>query len=89
MLHELQPTNDTGLVDADKNSDGLAGVADRCGEIGVQIDISDRLIVLVGRNKRRLADGFAQPVGVWKEVRGHCCTEIIADARGAGCVGVS
>ena len=69
MLDQLETPDHPGRLDADHDMDRLSGIADRAGEIGVEIDVSRHLVAPVDGGDGRIALRVAESVGAFEYFR--------------------
>ena len=82
----LIPRDDAVRIDADQEVDRLAGIADGAGEVGVQVDVAEQAVALVGGNERRIALRRVRSGRLREELGGLCLREELlhASCRHAG-----
>jgi len=66
-LRRRHPANNARSLDTNDDMDGLAGIADGTGEIGVQIGIAEKFVSPVDRRDGGIALDFAKAVGTFKQ----------------------
>ena len=78
VVDQLDAGDDALRIDADQDVDRLAGIADRAGEIGVQVDVAEQPVALVDGDERRIALRRAEAVGAGKEIRRRAFDRYVA-----------
>ena len=70
VLDQLEAGQHSLRIDADQDLDRLAGIADRIGEVGIQVDEALQLIAAIRRHDGRVALRRTEAVGAREEVGG-------------------
>ncbi|MET3315498.1 hypothetical protein ABIF41_007339 [Bradyrhizobium japonicum] len=88
VLDQLEAGQHTFRIDADEHLDRFSGIADRIGEIGIQVHEALQLIAAIGRYDRRLALRGTETVGAREEVgRGNLRQVTVQVGSGRGVEG--
>ena len=68
MVDELDAAHHAFCIDADHDVDGLAGITDRAGDVGIEIGIAEKIVAPVDGCDGRLTRRLAEAVGTLEQL---------------------